>query len=67
MRDLTTDFGAIVFQNEFCVVRVKTIALPNPGSPQIQVVVHRKDDQGNERLPHGYWLGSNMLRLSSGH
>ena len=64
---LVLNLGAVVFQNEFCIVRAKTVVPPKkngipPRSPKVQIAVHQKDSNGTELTPRGYVIGHNMLQ-----
>lgn len=55
------DFGAIAFQNDFSVVRCKTVI--RLGQTYLMVTVHAKNSRGTEELPIGYMMGENMLQF----
>jgi hypothetical protein len=57
--DLVQDFGAVVFKNEFSVVRIKTAKIKDGW--RTRVTIHGVDGHGIELLPLGYMLGKNML------
>lgn len=64
LEDVARDFGAIVFQNEFAVVRCKTVTKAmRPDSPCMAVTVHAKNGRGIEQLPIGYVMGENILQF----
>lgn len=54
-------FGVIVFENDFSIVRAKTVCRKGY-PPYTQVVVHRRVN-GIEQTPRGYILGDNMARF----
>lgn len=56
--DVVADFGAVAFQNEFSIVRIKSVK--HNGGWRTKITVHKKA-AGEEQLPKGYILGHNML------
>ena len=48
-------FGGVVYTDDSAVVRVKR------DGQQLHVTVHRRNKEGKELIPHGYFLGSNAL------
>jgi hypothetical protein len=59
-------FGPIIYQDAFSVVRVKT-TLARGKAPHTHVAIHDKDKSGDEILPRGYNLGTNMVWLRNKH
>lgn len=58
-KDAVIEFGAIVFRNDFSIVRVKSVRSPK-GDWRTQIAVHRVEN-GAEQLPLGYIRGENIL------
>ena len=58
---LTTTLGAIAFENDFTVVRAKTIR-NTYGNWRTQITIHRRKGD-MEQVPLGYVRGENILWL----
>lgn len=50
----------MLWQDAKCVIRGQW----TPSGKEFQVFIHKKNEQGREVTPRGYWLGSNAAAIS---